>query len=236
MQDRFSIIPVLDLKGGVVVRARAGDRANYQPIVTPLAATSAAADVLAGLLALAPFDQVYIADLDAIEGTGDHRALILALRRLHPSVEIWLDCGCADAGAAQTIAAAGIVPVLGSESLPDPASLGAIGAALGRSGYVLSLDYRAGAFLGPAIVAERAELWPDRVIAMTLDRVGRNAGPDFARLAAIKARAGRVSVYAAGGVRDDDDVAALAALGISGALVASALHDRRLSRGRRRDG
>ena len=34
----MEIIPVLDLKGGVVVRARMGERHLYAPIVTPLAA------------------------------------------------------------------------------------------------------------------------------------------------------------------------------------------------------
>ena len=33
----LEIVPVIDLKGGAVVRAKAGDRAHYQPIVTPLA-------------------------------------------------------------------------------------------------------------------------------------------------------------------------------------------------------
>jgi uncharacterized protein related to proFAR isomerase len=78
--NAFSIIPVLDLKHGKVVRARAGDRANYQPIVTPLSPTSEAADVLRGLMALAPFSTVYIADLDAITGEGNHGAVLAARR------------------------------------------------------------------------------------------------------------------------------------------------------------
>src|SRR5258707_9046930 len=90
MTAGFSIIPVLDLKGGAVVHARAGDRANYRPIATPLAASSAPAEVLAGLLALAPFRAVYVADLDAITGAGDHRAVVRALARRFPGVEFWL--------------------------------------------------------------------------------------------------------------------------------------------------
>ncbi len=63
---------------------------------------------------------------------------------------------------------------------------------------------------------------------MTLGRVGADAGPDFERLAAVR-RASGAALYAAGGVRGADDLAALARAGIAGALVASALHDGRLS-------
>jgi phosphoribosylformimino-5-aminoimidazole carboxamide ribotide isomerase len=60
---------------------------------------------------------------------------------------------------------------------------------------------------------------------MTLARVGSGAGPDFDRLAEIRAAAPDRALYAAGGVRGADDLAALNRLGVGGALVASALHD-----------
>jgi phosphoribosylformimino-5-aminoimidazole carboxamide ribotide isomerase len=67
----MEVVPVVDLKGGVVVRARSGERASYRPIETPLSATSEPLDVVAGLLAVHPFRKLYIADLDAIEGRGN---------------------------------------------------------------------------------------------------------------------------------------------------------------------
>src|SRR5258708_3337149 len=161
MTSGFSIIPVLDLKGGAVVHARAGDRANYRPIETPLAATSAPTEVLAGLLALAPFRAAYIADLDAIEGRGDHLAVVLALKARFPAVEFWLDSGTSDVAAARALSADGIVPVIGSESLADPAMPAQLGAALGPAAYVLSLDHRGAAFLGPPEIAPAPDAWPD---------------------------------------------------------------------------
>jgi phosphoribosylformimino-5-aminoimidazole carboxamide ribotide isomerase len=62
------IIPVVDLKGGVVVRARMGRREEYRPIETPLAPTSDPVDVARGLLSVHPFATLYVADLDAIAG------------------------------------------------------------------------------------------------------------------------------------------------------------------------
>lgn len=62
----MEVIPVIDLMGGVVVRARLGRRDTYPPIETRLSATSAPIDVVAGVLALHPFGAIYVADLDAI--------------------------------------------------------------------------------------------------------------------------------------------------------------------------
>ena len=231
MPALFAIIPVLDLKSGAVVHARAGDRANYRPIATPLAAGSAPADILAGLLALAPFRAVYIADLDAIEGKGGHDAVLLDLRLRFSGVTFWLDCGIADLATAQAVARDGFMPVVGSESLRDAGMPARLSAALGGDRYVLSLDHRGEMFQGPPAIAADAASWPDRVIVMTLDRVGAGAGPDFARLAAIKAKAGGRQVFAAGGVRGEADIAAARERGIAGALVASALHDGRLGPG-----
>jgi phosphoribosylformimino-5-aminoimidazole carboxamide ribotide isomerase len=61
--------------------------------------------------------------------------------------------------------------------------------------------------------------------------VGSGAGPDFARLAEIKAKAGSRSVVAAGGVRNEADISALSSLGVDAALVATSLHDGTLTPG-----
>ena len=64
---------------------------------------------------------------------------------------------------------------------------------------------------------------------MTLARVGSGAGPDLDRLRAIREIAAGRDIYAAGGVRDSADLAVLKRAGISGALVATSLHDGRLT-------
>ena len=63
-------IPVIDLMGGQVVRARMGDRASYRPLESPLSPTSDPVDVVRGLLGVFPFPTLYVADLDAIQGSG----------------------------------------------------------------------------------------------------------------------------------------------------------------------
>jgi uncharacterized protein related to proFAR isomerase len=232
------IIPVIDLKGGHVVRAFRGERASYAPIVTPLAASSTPEAVVAGFLRLYDFDTLYVADLDAIERCGGHAQTICALALAFPQVSFWVDDGgaalqCEPEGSRSDAAPgprafrlANLAPVIGSESLaadraPDLSH---------EARAILSLDFRGDAFLGPRDLLDDPRLWPSRVIVMTLARVGAFAGPDLALLSAVARRAPGREIYAAGGLRDARDLEALARIGVAGALVASALHDGRLSR------
>lgn len=63
-----TIIPVIDLMRGQVVKAVGGDRAQYAPIRTPLSPNASPVEVAKGFLTLAPFKRLYLADLDALAG------------------------------------------------------------------------------------------------------------------------------------------------------------------------
>ena len=224
----MQVIPVIDLMGGVVVRARMGERASYQPIATSLSATARPLDVVAGLLRVHPFRTLYVADLDAIEGKGTQDGVLAELAAAFPGLELWVDNGVAEAGrAARWLADNNGCLVLGSESQRDTALVESL---CENPRVVLSLDFRGDAFVGPPALLAQPGLWPERVIVMTLARVGSGAGPDVERLASIKA-AGARQVIAAGGVRGATDLAALSAAGVVAVLVASALHDGRLGAG-----
>jgi phosphoribosylformimino-5-aminoimidazole carboxamide ribotide isomerase len=221
-------IPVIDLMGGAVVHARRGDRGTYRPLESPLSPTSDPVDVVRGLLSVYPFPVLYVADLDAIRRDGDNFAALRRIRGEFPALQMWVDNGAADLAALEALDAADVgAPVIGSESQRDSALFAE------RSDSrqaVLSLDFRDDAFQGPAGILAEPALWPRRIIVMTLARVGSGAGPDLGRLAAIRSIAGGRDIYAAGGVRDTTDLSALKAAGAAGALIATALHERRIVR------
>jgi phosphoribosylformimino-5-aminoimidazole carboxamide ribotide isomerase len=223
------IIPVLDLKGGQVVRAERGQRDSYRPIVTPLSASSDAVAVAEGLRTLFPFPTFYIADLDAIEGRTSNTAALARLRAMRDAPELWVDAGFADA---ETLGAAlgepSLCPVLGSESQRDDFLLRRF---RDHPDLILSLDFFGDGFRGPQSLLDQPDLWPQRVIVMTLARVGSATGPDFARLQEIKQKAGSRSVIAAGGVRDETDIRALSSLGIAAALASTSLHNGTITSG-----
>jgi HisA/HisF family protein len=223
----MEIIPVLDLKQGAVVRARMGRRDEYRPIETPLAPTSDPVDVARGLTAVHPFATLYVADLDAITGRGDNHDALARLRAAFPQLAVWVDNGICDCRRAEDWLAAGWGRlVLGSETQRDATVVRHFA---GDARVALSLDFRGPSFQGPPALVDDAACWPQKVIAMTLARVGSNAGPDLERLAGIRHAAAGREVYAAGGVRDATDLVTLKRAGIAGALVASCLHDGRLT-------
>jgi uncharacterized protein related to proFAR isomerase len=232
------IIPVIDIRHRIAVRAVAGDRAGYRPLETPLvdaggavpwgqthgsdpATTGPPPEAIArAYRSLYPFATIYVADLDGIEGRGADAGLAGSLVAALPEVEFWIDAGGGTPSAATASEAVNVVgsEVLGERDLAQPFP----------AWTVLSLDFRGEALLGPPALLQRADLWPTRVIVMTLARVGTDSGPDIARVAAIARRAPQARIYAAGGIRDVADLRALRAVGAHGALVASALHAQKI--------
>lgn len=225
----MEIIPVIDVRHGKVVRAIKGDRANYKPIESAIATSSAPQDVARAFKELFAFRQLYIADIDGIEGRGRNAHLIAELSEIFPKTEIWIDAGTGSRSAARTLLAAPVTTlVVGSESLESVGALDAIiSEAPGRS--VLSLDFRGQTFLGPDALLEKPELWPHRVIVMQLGLVGSGAGPDVNLLRDIARKGSGRRVYAAGGIRHRADLDAVRAAGAAGALIATALHDKKIT-------
>ncbi len=239
MPPRTQLIPVIDLLGGQVVRAVRGDRQAYRPIVSALCGSSAPLQVARTLCAHCASAQLYVADLDALMGGAVQVAALRALLQGLPAVEeLWIDGAFADAqAAAALIDALGpeggrVVPVFGSESLRSRAVLAAFldgGSAIGARA-VLSLDRRDGQRLDAAGCWDLPALWPQRVIVMTLERVGSGAGPDLQTLRAVQAKAPQAKLVGAGGLRSPADLALASAAGAAAWLVASALHDLQMPR------
>ncbi len=229
MADGFEIIPVIDLRHGIVVRARAGERDTYAPIVTPLAKGSAPAEVARALVDAVGARILYVADLDAIvDRTAPDLTSLARIADSCPGVSLWVDAGFAAAPGVAAFRGLGLGrPVIGSESQADAQLVRSLGDAA-----VFSLDTRGGERLGPPSLHAEPGHWPRDVIVMTLGRIGVGGGPDVDRLAALRTASPQTRLYAAGGVRGPDDLRALDGIGVAGALVATAIHDGSLGRRR----
>jgi phosphoribosylformimino-5-aminoimidazole carboxamide ribotide isomerase len=230
------LIPVIDLLQGQVVHARRGERKNYLPIQSSLGMGSAADEIVAALLGLHAFSHLYIADLDAIQKNGKNINIINKLHNIHQTLALWLDAGVSDTPSYENLASQKLGRlVIGSETLQDLSLLNTRQEnKLARSAPILSLDFQGDQFRGETTLLNNPTQWPDDVIAMTLSRVGANSGPDFERLAQLIRIARQTSphknIYAAGGVRHVADLYQLRDMGVAGALIASALHDGRITR------
>ena len=219
----FAIIPALDLKGDAVVHAKAGDRAVYRPIESLFGPANDPFAIARGLLSHTASPSLYIADLDAIAGVGNHFELVRGLSLALPGTTLWIDAGFSDVADCAFWLPLGATLVIGSESLAGVDVWREIHAAFGE-GVVLSLDFDAGGRRGPDALFDDPALWPQRVIAMNLSRVGTDQGPDTVGINALVGMANGRAIFAAGGIRDARDLAAIADLQADGALLATALH------------
>ena len=226
--NNFTVIPALDLKGGLVVHAIGGDRAAYSPIASPFGAADDPVAVARSLLATTGSPDLYVADLDAIAGNGNHFELVRGLSYALPHATLWIDAGFSDMADCAFWLPLGATLVIGSESLLAVDDWRDIHGAFGDS-VVLSLDYGTDGSRGPEPLFSDPALWPLRLIAMDLTRVGTDTGPNVELLKSVLDVASGSAVYAAGGVRNARDLAAIAALNAQGAVIATALHSRAIT-------
>lgn len=230
----MNVVPVLDLMGGRVVQGRAGDRARYRPVHSSLVAGSDPVDVAAALRDATGAHALYVADIDAITGHGDHLDAVAAVAA-RTGAPLWVDAGAASPQTAVRLLAAGISRVVvGTETLTDVRALTEIRDAVTNRRVLLSVDVGEGGVLsacprlrGLSPVAaldtlRAADL--GRVLVLTLQRVGTAAGPDLATLTEVRRAYPHLSLVAGGGVRDVADLEALAGLGVDAVLVSTALH------------
>lgn len=225
----FAVVPVLDLKDGDVVharagkQARAGKRADYRPIATPFGPPHDAPAIARALLGITFSPVLYIADLDSILGRGNNFELVRALADAVPETDLWVDAGFSNLDDCAFWLPLGATLVVGSETIGSLDDWEAMCGSFGRN-LVLSLDFDEQGLRGPRELMSQPDLWPDRVILMSLGRVGTETGPDLDLLRKVVARAGDRHVYIAGGIATKNDLATVMDAGASGVLVATALH------------
>ena len=226
----MEIIPVIDIKDEIVVHARRGKRADYAPIESRFTSSSAPLAVVDGILDVLPFENFYIADLDAIAGTAANDVAVKSIATRHPNVKIWLDAGFKHPQALDAfLTTPNIDFVLATESIETLAAYEALRDSIPPDRTLLSLDRSGPDLLGCVDLFDCTSAWPDRIIHMNLGVVGTGNGPDWSGLETLQRTAADRKIVAAGGVRSEDDLRRLAALEISGVLVATALHEGRIS-------
>jgi phosphoribosylformimino-5-aminoimidazole carboxamide ribotide isomerase len=233
------ILPVLDLKGGSVVRGVAGRRAEYRPIVSMLIPSADPIEIAQALgrhFGLASF---YLADLDAIAGEPPAWGIYRKLHEL--GFSLWVDAGVKDVELAVKLAGAGIDGVVvGLETVRGPDVVEELACGPIGKRIVFSLDLKDGVPLGdrdawgwrePLEVARMVlRAGVEKMIVLDLARVGMGAGLGTEDLCeTLAAQWPAVEIIAGGGVRNAADLEELQRRGIKGAMMASALHDGRIT-------
>jgi len=233
----MKVLPVIDILNGQVVHAVRGERSRYKPIQSVLTKSADPVEVAAALKA-AGFKAIYVADLDAIIDCNRHSFDLISEISRKTGLSLMVDAGVTSLERAQLLLDAGVSKiVVGTETLKTKTFVNEAVERFGSERVVVSLDLKA----GKVLVAEGFEgctdalymlnefkvLGVEQVIVLDLSRVGSSLGVDVDFLK--KAKSVGLDVYAGGGVRNISDLVELHDSGVSGALVATALHAGKIS-------
>ena len=155
---------------------------------------------------------------------------------------MWVDAGLREAADARLLIKAGVaVIVAGLETLSGHEALARLCREQGSERVVFSLDLKAGVSLGKAeawsgadplaIAAAAVASGARRLLVLDLAQVGAGTGTGTEKLCRqLRRDFPHVSLAACGGIGSLDHVRRLAASGVGDVLIASALHDGRISK------
>jgi phosphoribosylformimino-5-aminoimidazole carboxamide ribotide isomerase len=208
----MKLILAMDLRQNLVVHGKSGQRETYKPLDWGCSPT---AEPISFVKAIRP-KYLYIADLDRIEGTGSHDAVI---QECAENVRCcYVDRGCQSPD--DMLAGDHIVNIIGTETG---------GTDLSRyHGGCLSIDIKEGRVIpsgkDPVDIFTSAQHWDfDRCILLNISAVGTGSGIDRPMLEKIrKAYGGKI--FYGGGVATRGDLKQISDSGFDGAIISTALH------------
>lgn len=227
MTRRVQVIPAVDVLGGEAVRLEQGDYAR----VTLRAGDPL--DLVARLATSRP-PLLHLVDLDGARSGRSRPDLVARAVDAAGPVPVQAAGGIRSLVDAEAALEAGAGRVVIGTAAFDGDALEGLAGELGER-LVVAIDVRNGRAavagwarstgLGAEEAAERcAEAGVARVLCTAVERDGTLAGPDLELLERVRVRAG-APVLAAGGIRSERDLDALAGIGIEGAVVGRAVLD-----------
>lgn len=228
----MKIIPVIDILNSRVVHAVKGKRKEYQPLQSILTKSTTPEEVAKAFKDLG-FTELYIADLDAII---DCSASFEPLRTItdKTGIRLMVDAGITNIERAQKLLDNGVSKlIIGTETLQNKKFVEQAIDIFGNDRVVVSLDLKGDKIivkfgcdgcLNPiCLLKDFKQMGVSQVIVLDLARIGSEEGVNIDFIKEVIAEVG-VDVYVGGGVRDINDLVELRNLGVSGVLIATALH------------
>ena len=228
----MKVIPVIDILNGIVVHAVRGKRKEYQPVQSILSKSVETLEVAKAFKKLG-FSELYVADLDAIIDCSTNFQTLKSIAEV-TGLKLMVDAGVTGIERAQKLLDSGVSKlIVGTETLQSKSFVAEAIKLFGSEHVVLSLDMKGNKVLVKLgfdkcnepmrLLKEFKKMGVSQVIVLDLTRVGSGEGVNVDFFKKVIADVG-VDVYVGGGIRDIIDLVELRNLGVSGALIATALH------------
>ena len=233
----MKVIPVVDILDGLAVHAMLGNRREYKPLESVLCDSPEPLAVASAFKA-GGFAELYIADLNAIMRKGENYAVINEIAE-KTDLRLMVDAGVSDSEKMQQLFLSKVSrAVVGTETLACLTFVKDAVERFGKDRIIISLDLKNGKVLSVSeqiasmsaltLAQEFQVLGVTQIIVLNLSRVGSGEGVDLQLLRELSSRSD-MHVNVGGGVRNFQDLKTLKKMGVSGALVATALHSGEIS-------
>ena len=233
----MKVIPVIDVLEGIVVHALRGRRREYRPLKSVLCASAEPVAVASALKALG-FGELYVADLDAITGGYPNFSLLRKVAA-ETGFELLVDAGVTSLEAAQELLdSGGSKVIIGTETLVGKSFVADAVESFGTEKVMVSLDLKGNRVLSRfepdtpveplSLLREFQDMGVSQIIVLDLAKVGSGEGVSMPFLKDVLGKI-EAEVYVGGGVRNVKDLLELKERGVSGVLVATALHSGKIS-------
>ncbi|MGH7411616.1 MAG: HisA/HisF-related TIM barrel protein [Candidatus Methylomirabilis sp.] len=237
----MNIIPVIDIRRGVAVHARRGERTLYRPIKSALLTGADPLALLRAYRNTLESRSVYVADLDAITGHGENRAIIAEMASSEPQLELLVDTGIRNIDEAHSLIESGAKKVIiASESLTSLDAASRLLGELGAERTVFSIDMRDQRVIWKEgslesrnpyeVAALLVRLGCREAILLEMQKIGTAGGADAGFVREITRTSPDMRFIVGGGIREATDLVHLKRAGASGVLLATALHDGSITR------
>jgi phosphoribosylformimino-5-aminoimidazole carboxamide ribotide isomerase len=229
---RIRIVPVLDIVMGRAVHAVGGVRQNYQALSGELSAVVR----LEQLLRQFGCETAYVADLDAIVDSRPQLSLVRQLASV--AGHLWLDAGiCTNEALSDLQVPGNATPIIGSETaveldilLQTSASADLIFSLDLRQGTPISADPGWQGLSSIEFARQLVRRGASKLILLDLAAVGVGEGvPTLPLCRQLKQESPELFLITGGGVRSPDCLLQARDAGVDALLVASALHDGRIT-------
>jgi phosphoribosylformimino-5-aminoimidazole carboxamide ribotide isomerase len=236
----LKVIPVIDVLNGVVVHAVKGKRKEYKPVKSVLTRSVEPVEVAQTFKALG-FSELYLADLDAIMGKQQPSICLYKSIAEATGLKLMVDAGITDLSLTEKILNNKVTKIIiGTETLKSKNFVQQAIQQFGAERIIISLDLMEGKVLAKSdfdgttdalgLLSEFKAMGVLEFVVLDLSRVGSGEGVnvEFLKLVLKNMRSG---VHVGGGVRNLDDLELLKKIGVSGVLLATALHSAKIAIG-----
>ena len=230
----MNLIVAIDIKKGLVVKAFAGLREEYKPLIINKKNYSNPFFYIKFLSEILNIKKIYIADLDSINGSKENWEIIRNIIQENTSINFFLDLGFSNQKILNEFK--GLIefkksnvdhykPIIGTESLKDIKSLSNFD---NKSKMLVSLDFNGSEDLWIKNIIKLEEF--DKIILMFINKVG-GKGLDWKVLEKLRQYLNPKKTVIAGGIKNKIDIKKLKNIGYNGIIVSSIIYKKIRSMG-----